>query len=81
MGQTIQTLPAGTYSVDIASLNPVEDLSGETAKAYYFRATALNNAGRYEEAVADYGRALELDPMMVIAGMLQRVTARKVNAK
>ncbi|MEN8443709.1 MAG: tetratricopeptide repeat protein [Cyanobacteria bacterium J06555_13] len=81
MGQTIQSFPASTPTVDISKLNPVEELSGETAKAYYFRATARHMAGRYEEAVADYGKALELDPTMVIAGKLQKVTARKLNAK
>ena len=81
MGKTVKIFPASTSTVDIASLNPLEDLFGETAQAYYFRATARNTAGRYEEAVADYGKAFELDPTMTVAQKLQRVTARNLNAK
>ena len=81
MGKTVKTFPAGTYSVDLATIDPLEDLSGETAKGYYFRATARDGVGRYEEAVADYAKAFELDPTMIVAQKMQRVTARKLNAK
>jgi tetratricopeptide (TPR) repeat protein len=37
-------------------------LSPETARLYYWRADSLVHLGRYDEAVADYTRALELQP-------------------
>ena len=81
MGQTIQKFPARTSPVDLNTINPQEDLAEESAQAYYFRATARYVAGRLQESIDDYDKALELDPNMIIAGKLSRVTARELNAK
>ena len=81
MGQTIKHFSASTSDVDLSSLDRVEQLSGETAQGYYFRATARYKVGRYREAANDYGKALELDPTMTVAGELQRVAMRQLNAK
>lgn len=63
-------------------LNQPEKLLAKTGQGYYFRAIARHKIGRYkEEAAADYGKALELDPTLAIAEQFQQISLRKMNEK
>ena len=59
---TAEIDPSPASQANIASLTAVVNQDPSDASGYNVRGTAYGKAGKYREAIADFDRAIEIDP-------------------
>ena len=64
---------------NIASLTEVVDKNPQSAEAFNVRGTAFGLAGKHKEALADFGRAIELNPRFYKAYANRALVHRALN--
>lgn len=58
------------YTEALADVDKSIELNADYTKAYYRRGEIREAMGEFEEAVRDYKKVHQLDPRMLICGML-----------